>query len=417
MKKIAIIGGGISGLTIAQLLKHNFDVQVFEADARPGGMIKCDIINGCLFHRTGGHVFNTKRQDVSNWFWNQFNRDSEFTKTLRNASIILSNGESIPYPIENYIYLLDKDTQRAIIADLISIAKTNYKETSNFEEFLKNKFGNTLYKLYFQSYNYKIWRRDLTNVPLSWLDGKLPMPSVLDIIHNNISHIKEETFVHSSFYYPINGGSQFLANRLSSEINIAYNNKIDKIFLNKENKWEVGEFVADIVIFCGNLNQLPSLFQNQVDISKYANSIQQLEYHGTTTVFCEIERNDFSWIYLPSNEYEAHRIICTGNFAKSNNAQNKMTATIEFTDYISKNKIIEQLKKLPYNPKYLAHHFEKYTYPIQDTKTRNMISSLSNLLNNRNFYLLGRFAEWEYYNMDAAIGSAIDLSKRILSNN
>jgi UDP-galactopyranose mutase len=28
-------------------------------------------------------------------------------------------------------------------------------------------------------------------------------------------------------------------------------------------------------------------------------------------------------------------------------------------------------------------------------------------------YLLGRFAEWEYYNMDAAIGASIDLNQTI----
>ena len=62
--KYAIIGGGISGLSIANLLEKDHEVTIFESDSRPGGMIKCDIINGSLFHRTGGHVFNTKRQDV-----------------------------------------------------------------------------------------------------------------------------------------------------------------------------------------------------------------------------------------------------------------------------------------------------------------------------------------------------------------
>jgi UDP-galactopyranose mutase len=28
-------------------------------------------------------------------------------------------------------------------------------------------------------------------------------------------------------------------------------------------------------------------------------------------------------------------------------------------------------------------------------------------------YLLGRFAEWEYYNMDVAIGAALDLAARV----
>jgi UDP-galactopyranose mutase len=60
---------------------------------------------------------------------------------------------------------------------------------------------------------------------------------------------------------------------------------------------------------------------------------------------------------------------------------------------------------------YITHNYEKYTYPIQNKKTREMLISLKQQLINDNFYLLGRFAEWEYYNMDAAIGAAIDLKE------
>lgn len=42
-----------------------------------------------------------------------------------------------------------------------------------------------------------------------------------------------------------------------------------------------------------------------------------------------------------------------------------------------------------------------------------MINGLKKRTEAKDFYLLGRFAEWEYYNMDVAIGAAIDLSKRI----
>ena len=35
--KIAIVGGGISGLTCARLLCRNYDVTVFEAEGQPGG--------------------------------------------------------------------------------------------------------------------------------------------------------------------------------------------------------------------------------------------------------------------------------------------------------------------------------------------------------------------------------------------
>lgn len=90
-----------------------------------------------------------------------------------------------------------------------------------------------------------------------------------------------------------------------------------------------------------------------------------------------------------------------------------MTATVEFTDEISKEEIIEQLKRIPMNPKYLDHHYNKYTYPIQDVNTRGMVASLKEHLASEAFYFTGRFADWEYYNMDVAIGAAMDLCKNI----
>lgn len=200
--KYIVIGAGISGLSIAQLLKDRNEVVVVEKDSRSGGMIKCDRVNGSLFHRTGGHVFNTKRQDVLKWFWRYFNKKIEFTKALRNSVIHLSDDNVIPYPIEDHVYLLNESIVKAVIEDMLSIAKRRDYIPENFEEFLAGKFGKTLYQIYFEPYNYKVWRRDLSKIPLSWLDGKLPMPTVQEIMYNNIYRIEERSFVHSSFFYP-----------------------------------------------------------------------------------------------------------------------------------------------------------------------------------------------------------------------
>lgn len=410
--KIAIIGAGISGLSIAQMLKDDHEVILFEADSRPGGMIKCDYVNENLFHRTGGHVFNTKRQDVLNWFWEHFDREKEFTKAQRNSAISMDDDTTISYPIENHAYMLNEVKLKAIIEDWLSIANNKNQEPTNFEEFLRGRFGETLYELYFQPYNYKVWRRDLTQIPLSWLEGKLPMPTVKEMIYNNIHHVKEQSFVHSSFYYPLKGGSQFLADRLAEGLLIKYNTPVqDMVQIGKH--WKINEENFDKVIFCGNIKQLPALLKGQVGINTYQKTIDELEYHGTTTVFCEISANDYSWIYLPSNKHESHRIICSGNFSPNNNAQGVMTASIEFTDFISKEDILNNLSRIPYHPQYLTHHYEQYTYPIQSNTTREKITTLKENLQKENIYLLGRFAEWEYYNMDVAIGAALDLKDKI----
>lgn len=412
MGKIIVIGGGISGLSIAQMLHPENDVTIFEADGRPGGMIKCDVIDGNLYHRTGGHVFNTKRPDVLEWFWSFFDKEKEFVKTLRNSSVAMGEKEMIPYPVENHVYCLPENIKKAFINDVMAMIKSGGRPSRNFEEFLRGRFGETLYNLYFQPYNYKVWRRDLTTVPLSWLEGKLPMPTIEEILYNNIEHVEEREFVHSSFYYPKNGGSQFIADRLAKGVNIIYNSPVERITRNN-GKWIVRGIEADILIFCGNIKFLPSLLDGEIDMSAYNSDIEGLESHGTTSVFCEVENNPYSWIYLPDRDYEAHRIICTGNFSSSNNAKGKMTGTVEFTDFISRDDLEDNLLKMPFSLRYLAHHYEKYTYPIQNEKTRDMLHSLRMVLKKENVFLLGRFAEWEYYNMDVAIGAAIDLARSL----
>ena len=410
--KIAIIGAGISGLSVGQLLKGRHDVTLFEAEERPGGLVKCDRVEGHLFHRTGGHVFNTKRQEVLDFFWSFFDKEKEFVLSDRNSVVSMPDGKWVPYPIENHVYKLDESTVQAFITDLLQIhVQQGTVEPKNFEEFLSNRFGKTLYELYFRPYNEKVWHRDLSKVPMSWLEGKLPMPTVEEMLFNNIKQVEEKQFVHSRFYYAKQDGSQFLVNRLSEGLNIRCNHAVKSLALQADGRWSVDEELFDKVVFCGNIKCLPSMLSVLTDAEK--TQIEALESHGTTTVLCEVDENPYSWIYLPSQEYDSHRIICTGNFSPTNRARGKMSATIEFTDYKSESEIVEQLKRLPLHPKYLTHHYEKYTYPIQDMETRKNIQLMRQRLASKHLYLCGRFAEWEYYNMDVAMASAISLCKEL----
>jgi len=412
MEKIAIIGGGLSGLSVANILKDKYKVTIFEKENRPGGLIKCERVNGNLYHTCGGHVFNSKRQDVLDWFWSFFNQQDEFIKADRNAVVFMENGKEIPYPIENHAYHFDDEMLKSFTDDLVTLSKNESEHCDNFEDFLKNRFGNTLYREYFEPYNKKIWKSDLAQIPLTWLEGKLPMPTISEIIYNNIKQTKEKSFVHSTFWYEKNNGSQHIVDALSKDLDIRCSSEVRKI-CRIIDRWEIEDEIFDKVIFCGLIKDLPVILEG-VDISQFSDSILNLKSHGTTTVFCEIDSNDYSWIYLPSKKYDAHRIICTGNFAKTNNAQeNILTGTIEFTDYISKEDIINELVKIPLKPKYLKHTFNKYSYPVQDNDTREMISNLKLSLSKENFFMTGRFADWEYYNMDVAIGAAIDLCKKL----
>lgn len=421
MKKIAVIGAGVSGLSSAHFLKERYQVTVFEKDGTPGGLIKCRRVDGSLFHTCGGHVFNSKRQDVLDWFWSKFVREEEFTKADRNSCVFMDGAPKVvPYPIENHIYLFERFVQESFYQDLEEIDKikgldAKFTDYESFGDFLRWRFGKTLYDLYFEPYNKKVWRRDLTTVPMSWMEGKLPMPTTQEMRDNNANKVEEKSFVHSTFWYEKMNGSQYIANKLAENLDIRYNSDITSI-KKSDDKWIVCDEEFDKVVFCGNIKDMVEMIHG-VDLSSFRKQVEGLEYHGTTAVFCEIDSNPYSWIYQPSRNHESHRIICTGNFAPSNNSstisKDRITATIEFTDAISKEDILENLKQIPLNPKYLDHQYNKYTYPIQDTNTRDMIQQLKKELASVDFFFTGRFADWEYYNMDVAIGAAMDLCRLI----
>lgn len=123
MSKIAVIGAGVSGLSIAQMLRGCHKVVVFEANSTPGGLIRCKRVNGSLFHTCGGHVFNSKKQEVLDWFWKRFDRDKEFTLTDRNSVVFMPDGKHIPYPIENHAYLFSDEMLKRFVKDIVEISR------------------------------------------------------------------------------------------------------------------------------------------------------------------------------------------------------------------------------------------------------------------------------------------------------
>jgi len=414
MKKVAIIGAGISGLSAAQLLKDRFLVTVFEQGGKPGGLVKCDRIEGNLFHRVGGHVFNSRNQEVLDWFWGFFDRDQEFLKAQRNAKIFI-NGKVIGYPIEDYLYEFPAETVSAILDDLLHAGEGEYLD---FEAFLRGNFGKTLYELYFGPYNQKIWHTDLSEIPLEWLEGKLPMPDIKQILLRNITRQVEKQMVHSTFYYAKENGSQFIIDRISEGLDIRVNTPVTRIE-NVQNGWTLnGQGTFDHIVYCGDVRKLKNLIHhNQPELGACLASVSALRSNSTSNLFCECDSTDRSWMYLPGKETQAHRIIYTGGFSPTNNGgvtrQDRMTCVVEFSGEYTQDEMELEVSKLPGNLSPLASNHEKNSYIIHHKDTRDQITALKKQLALKQFHLLGRFAEWEYYNMDKAIEAAMGLRKKL----
>jgi protoporphyrinogen oxidase len=421
--KLAIVGTGITGLATAQLLKDRYQVTLFERAAQPGGLIKCTREGDNLFHRVGGHVFNSRNQRVLDWFWGFFDRDTEFIKARRNAKILL-NGKLIGYPLENYLYQLDKGTIDAVVSDLLAInaqgVARSPEEYPNFEEFLKGNFGTTLYELYFRPYNSKIWNTDLAQVPLGWLEGKLPMPNLKQMLLSNIVQQEEGDMVHATFYYAKSEGSQYIVNRMASGLDIRCSTAVEKLDQRAEGGWLLNGEAFDKVVFTGDVRRLHSMLNGSTSepIKQAAAAVTDLPSNGTSNLFCACDNTDISWLYLPDASIQAHRIIYTGTFSDTNNrgeraTSGRMTCVVEFSGKHDMAYMAEQVKRLPGNLTPIDSNYEPNSYVVQQPDTRGQIDAVREHMEPTGFYLAGRFAEWEYYNMDKAVEAAMAVSDRL----
>ncbi len=428
MARIAIIGAGISGLTAAKTLMDSHEVVVYEKSNTAGGLAQSVKADGCVFHICGANSMKNISESTQQFIESIIDFGDEIIELKRNCAILFENGEvskpefhgmfkkkiteieGVPSPIENHIYMFKPEIQRRIIADIFRVKnrEKNKRKPKFLATYFKAKFGQTLYDMYFGPYNEKVWHSDLRKIPLRWLEGRLSAPTADQMIFANFNHDKSKFLSEKTFLYDINGGAQRLINRLVEILgdNLRLNHAVETIEKRGEH-WSVDGEEFDKIIFCANLKLLPKILQVP-EIKPFGSYIDSLKYHGTTSVFCELAKNPYTEIYLPGKEHRAHKIICTGNFAESNNSElHKMTGTVEFTDYISDIEIHEELSRMPLNPTYITHRYTEFTTPIQDLDTHETVAKIKSVLQPMGFYMTGLFAEWVQYNVNQAINSAI----------
>jgi len=61
----------------------------------------------------------------------------------------------------------------------------------------------------------------------------------------------------------------------------------------------------------------------------------------------------------------------------------------------------------------INYNYKDMTYIIYGINTRQVVESMKRKLKTMNISLVGRFAEWEYYNMDTAMYAAIQAAEEI----
>jgi protoporphyrinogen oxidase len=408
--KIGILGAGITGLTLGKLLKAEHNVEILEFKPVYGGIARTRDVNGIAYHVTGGHCFNSKYPEVLNWVFSEIMPREDWHVVKRNANIYL-NGHDVSYPIEfavKQIFSFDPDLAFQITSDFMATGET--ADYDNLEAWFRKKFGDTLAELYFIPYNQKIWNRPPSEISPDWVEGKLPIPDKASFFKGLFTEGKD-SMPHASFYYPNSNNQNTLIDRLAEGLNITTGYKVKSIRMASDSEWVINdEKRYDLLISTLPLNLLPNLIEGvDPEIVRLAG---ELKYNRVTTMLWRTKGTPYTWTYVPHTNNIFHRYIHIGNFF---NPQQNYSIT-EVVGERSEAEMIDNGRKDPFLLEPLAYHVSDHAYVVYDENHSNATSSIRNYLSKLGIRTAGRFGEWQYYNMDVCIKSAMDLADTIKKN-
>ena len=153
---VVIIGGGPAGLTAAfQLTERDIQPLVLEQGEQVGGLARTEVFKDYRFD-IGGHRFYTKVPEVQR-LWEQMLGD-DFLKVQR-LSRIYYDGRFYHYPIEPFNALTNLGLRESILT-LVSYLRSKlfpYPVEETFEQWVSNRFGRRLYRMFFKTYTEKVW--------------------------------------------------------------------------------------------------------------------------------------------------------------------------------------------------------------------------------------------------------------------
>ena len=403
--KLGIIGAGISGLSLGKILKSQYEIEVLEKESVPGGIARVKEINGIPYHTTGGHCLNSKKKEVMDFIFNEIMPREQWHQIIRNSKINF-NGHLINYPIEfsiKEIAEFDMALALKMTKDFFCAPKTG---DGPLDEWFANYFGNAIAHEYLIPYNKKIWDRDPTTMDSLWVRDKLPIPNDKDFFVGLIKN-NRDTMPHSAFYYPNLNSQNYFIGALAKGLDITYSynvKKIEKI----GTKWIInGEKSFDKLVSTAPLKELPLMVENCPQ--EIIACSEKLKSNSVTTVFWKNEPVDSTWIYYPSKDIVFHRQINIGQFIKP--AQNYC-----ITEVIGK-KNYEEVTN--FNHKTLGlkapldFHVSGHAYVVFDKNHKSCTTAIKKYCDTIGISSLGRFGEWEYYNMDVCIEKALNLAQKL----
>ena len=387
-----------------------------------GGLLSSEVVGGYLFDTGGTHVvFSRKREIVEGII----SLGGEWVKRER-ASYVLLDNDLIPYPFENGIYVLPPEKRAKYGLSLIK-ALLNYRneKPANFKEWILQTFGKEIAEDYLIPYNEKIWKRPLDTISANWvyIPGRLPLPSLEDII-KAVAGLPTIGYKENAlFYYPRRGGiiKQWeAARRYAESLSVRFlKMEIKEVRSSPDGFIVNGVFRADRVISTLPLNEAPYIFNLSDEARKAA---ERLDYNSVIVVGLGLKKQApmQHWIYVPDKRIVFHRYAWISNYGEDTPPGRAVLiaeVTLPPTSKINleeiETRVVHDLVELGIVEEkeidVVKAWFHKYGYPIYTLTHGEDVDLITRELAEKNILTFGRWGSWQYWNTDKIYEEAMKI--------
>jgi protoporphyrinogen oxidase len=429
--KTAILGGGLSGLTLAHILAgRGEDVLVLEAEEAIGGLCRSRTGDGFCFDTGGSHIIFSRDSEVLGFMLSVLGENRAERK--RNTKIFYKD-RFVKYPFENGLSELPREDLYLCLSEyiktLIAAEKGELPPVVSFRDWIYTTFGAGIAECYLMPYNRKIWNYPPEQMSAHWVEGRVPRPPVEDIIRSAIG-IETEGYTHQAvFSYPLHGGIEALVRAIAEPV-------MDRVtcgfgasrIRRTPGGWEItdgtrtvraGKLISTIPL----QNLLPALDGVPAAVRE---ALGALRYNSVCSVFIGVrgEVPPISWLYVPMPETGLfNRVSFPSNFstAVAPEGCSSVLAEITYNDgdpvtgmkddeiighVISSLESMGLIRKDAVVSSGIARH--RFAYVVYDLDYLKNIRTVRDYCREIGIDLVGRFAQFEYLNMDGCIRSVMD---------
>jgi protoporphyrinogen oxidase len=442
-----IIGGGLAGLSAGCILSRaGRPVSVFESDETVGGLSKTIVRGGFRFD-LGGHRFITKYPAIEAFVRSLM--DGELVSVPRSSKIYM-RGKYFDYPLKpaNAVFGMGIPTTARIMADygwekVRQLAGP--KPLVSLEDWVVNKFGRTMFTIYFKEYSEKVWGIDCSRISAEWVAQRIKGLSLAKAVKNAFFKFsgKDLATLADGFLYPQLGIGR-IADRLKEEIE-----RRDQVFTGTrvesirhagsriESLTVTGhrgtrdiageEFISSMPVTTLVRMLRPSAPRNVLDAAL------RLRFRDLVVVAVMIDRRrvtDQTWIYIPEQAIPFGRIHEPTNWSEKMAPPDKTLVVAEFFSFQGDpiwnqhddglaDMAIENLERLGFIQRNEVLDFAVVrvpkAYPLFEVGYRGHVSVIYDYLRRfKNLHIAGRSGVFQYYNMDVAIKSGIETADEII---